>query len=301
MAIGVVRHQTAIALACMLATCDCLAGVSTGRAPCDVLAFYFTILQPTAGETTSALEVVRSSQVITLHYEQAMLKDSLSSATQFALSLRAACVMPVSSHGTDGSMHAEIELIFSKIFGDTKEMKPEQWLEEMKRPIKAGYRLSSVHIVRIPSVEARRRSDAVKRRILTAFAEEMRKIKPEYGLLANLEVASSLGANGFNYQLGHGPEGKGESGPQSADWCQVFLSFGLITGNPMQSCVPTRTYPLQGIEVRWQARSADEALNKRVLEMLPDLLKQADALEDELREESMETSAGSAVYSKGQP
>ena len=259
--------------------------------PSDVLTSYLKS-SGDGDQKTRAVEMVKNAQVITVLYERDAPTKSPAKDSDFAYSLlRASDITPVSQR-KGGKTYPGIQAVFSRFYGDAKDMTPHQWLEQMKRPLAVGYKLNTVTVIVTPSRGVMRESFAKSRTVMKAVARELETIKRDF---AQLEEFAATHVNPGSWDEGNRPRYAHLSykhdvgrytkrGPEklSADWCRLYFSIGPISGNPRQRTVPTRKYPKQGIVATWSVESGNDRLNKKFNEIVTESLTELDALEVEL-------------------
>ncbi len=253
-------------------------------AAADVLSSYLKSFDTNAAARAAAQDVIQSAQVIFLHYEHNVPMEDSSKASAFALSIKASHVVPIANHAADGKTYPQIDLVFSKLFSMNQGVPPEQWLEEMRRPLAAGFTLGPVTVIKIPTARIMEKSSPAVQAASRDFAAELLKMKPDSPQLASFDGTSS--PTGLRYEQGLGKASKAGQERLRDDWCAISLWMAPVTGNPRQQPVPTKLYPRQAIEVCWVVRSADQKLNDRIIAAINTVLKKMDAVEAEVGKES---------------
>ena len=256
----------------------------------DLLALYLGASDDGGALRTRVLEVLRNAQVITIEYERERTAESV--ANDFAETLRASGITPISER-RDGKAYFAIQAVFSRFWGEAKDMTSAQWLEQMKWPIAAGYQLKSVDVVVTPSRAVMSESLAKSRAAMRSVARKLEAIKPDYGqlemfsteLVDNWEDGDWPRYEHLSYKHHVGSYNK--SGPEklSGDWCLLYVSILPISGNPRQQPGSIRRYPFQALEAEWSIESGSEALNNKFHEIVKTALHELDAYEDSLNDE----------------
>ena len=274
------------------------------------IAAYLALPQSNAKEKEAALGILRKTQVISLYYEKNTpvgSDEELREGTNFALSLNASHVTPISLH-KDGKRYLGISATFSTLFFRGERIGTDQWLDEMALPIKKGYELKRARVVLVPSEAVKKKSLEKCQAIVSMFTSELYRLKPGCEQLRTFDdKAVRTGRRGtsewpeypgVSYEHDLGPSTKGPRVKHSKNWCEIHLWFAPVTGNPSQGGGPARLYPLQGIIARWSVSSADQALDKRILAALTNALKQLDVLENELWPPHGNISNGQRLWSR---
>lgn len=262
---------------------------STG--PSGVVASYLKLADVDGQAKARAVEVVKDSQVISLHYEADEPTESVAKDAEFAYALTASTVTPISQH-TGGKIYPAIHVVFSRFFGEAKDMTPDQWLAQMKRPLAAGYKLTKVTVVVAPSRDVMEKSFAVSQHVADAVVRELKTLGQRFGQLGDFEGTHVDRGNWAEARWPRYPHltykhdvGRySKAGPEklSEDWCVLYFRFAPISGNPRQRPNPGREYPNQGIRAEWSIESGDTRLNKLFTSIVTESLKELDALEIEL-------------------
>ncbi len=194
-----------------------------------------------------------------MDYEQPTPTDAPAKTAEFARSLRASMITP-ESRQRDGKTYPAIGMVFSKFWGQAKDMRADQWLDMMTRPISAGYKLKSVKAIVAPSRDVMRESWRTSRSVMDSIARQLEAVKKDFKQLDGFGAASvNTGVwkdegwpryAGLSYKHDVGANTK--SGPEklSDNWCLLYVSVTPISGNPRQQSVPTRLYPKLGARRR---------------------------------------------------
>lgn len=290
-----------------------LHGVAVGAettGPSDTLTSYLRRSKPHPEERAAALAVVEDAQIITLHYERDTPTASPAENAEFARSLKASHVTPIDHH-KDGKIHPQISAVFSTLF-NPQLTEPEDWLPQMRRPIEAGYELKSVSVVLTPPQSVKRESFRTSQNVVRALARELEEMKADFSQLQGFK-ATNLRMGGWKhgddwpeypvlgYEHAVGPDKKANRETYADDWCDVSFGIHPISGNPRARVVSARQYPMQGIEVSWDARSGDERFNKEFSRVVVNSLKELDALEAELRQAKLENGSAGRAAKIGTP
>lgn len=247
----------------------------------EALAAYLRSPEVDEKQEAEAHTIVDQSQVVYLHYENGTPSDARAADPDFVYSIKASHVVPISHHAADGKTYRQIDLIFSKLYGDAQNASAPQWIKEMKRPLAAGYRLTSVRVVSTPTEAVKKKTSAITEDIVRDFASQIAELKAEFPELKSFDP-SSVRKNGVSFSHGLGPATKAGRKKLKKNWCQVVFSLAPITGNPRAQPIPTKTYPLQATEASWKIESADSKLKERLTTKISILLKRLDAYEREL-------------------
>lgn len=229
-----------------------------------------------------AIEVLEAAQIVTVRYRHPDPIADLSAASKFAYSIEASGVMPA-THRIGGSIYSEIEVVFSRHWGEAKDRTAGQWLEQMQRPLTAGYRLTDMQLVATPDRATMRKAFLLSQAAVKKLRAEL-SMRIDYKQLEDFktDVRFDEGAwaesgwpryPSLSYSHDVGKETKSGRAHLSEDWCALYFSIGPITGNPSQVIRPTLDLPDLGIQATWHIESANAELNKVYAELVKDALK----------------------------
>lgn len=276
----------------------------TPKGPADVLTSYIQS-EADGDQKNLAMDLVKNAQLITLHYEQETPTTALEKDMVFANTLKASFVMPMTMWKGDptaspptqpgtptGEMFLGVQMTFSKLFGDAKDMPPAEWLIQMKRPLNEGYKLKSARVILSPSQSVRKQSFERATSVMKAATDRLNAIKQDYGQLKTFTAAHHH-AGGWDetdwprfpslvYQQDVGPEAKAGREQLSDNWCAFYFAIAPLSGNPRQQTNPTREFPRQGIAAEWSIKSGNENLKHAFEMIVAESLKELDSLETEL-------------------
>lgn len=273
--------------------------------PSDRLTSYIKMSKADGNQRNRAMEVVQKAQVIRLHYEQETPTAAPEKDMAFAQSLKASFVMPMTmwkgegassppgQPGTPkGEMFLGVELVFSRLFGEAKDMPPGEWLEQMKRPLAEGYKLKKVTVVLSPSETVRKQSFEKVEAVMKTATDRLSAIQEKYGQLKTFKAAQHDPSQWddqpwprfpfLSYEQDVGPDGKAGRAKLSNDWCAFYFVIAPISGNPQQRTTPTREFPKQAIAAEWLIETANENLKQEFEAIVAESLKDLDALETAL-------------------
>jgi hypothetical protein len=266
------------------------------------LQYYLTNTVDSPKEKAAVLEVIKNAQVIKLNYEQNQPADSPDDDVKSLFATRIIMASDVSLLSTfkDGKRYPGISATFNNFLGYAKEMDPNRWLEEMKKPVKAGYKLTSVSIITAPPETIKNRSLKASQEAAKQLSQEIEKMKTDFSQLKTFSAAkdSNLGGWGKSYYKNwpafpfiHYNQNSGYIDnmtikKESEDWCLFSFDMSPISGI-LEQMGPSgaRTYSMQGVDLRWFIHSGNVEFNKKISEAVNKSLKPLDDLETELEKE----------------
>ena len=268
--------------------------------PCESLTAYLKSTKPDEEQEARARTVVDQSQLIYAHYDHPEPSDKPAECSRFALSIKASYVVPISHHAADGKTYRKIDLVFSRAYGESRNLSSAQWIEEMKRPLFRGYALASVRVVPTPTDEIRKRTTDLAGGIVRDFAARLDALKADYPVLRSFD-SSTVRNHSLYFTHGLGPATKGGHKKLKTDWCKIVFWIAPLTGNPRQRPMPTKTYPLQATEACWKVDSPNPELKKRVIALVTESLTRLDKHERQLSRKEDSTTTKSTLSSEAAP
>jgi hypothetical protein len=163
-------------------------------------------------------------------------------------------------------------------------------LEEMRYPIKAGYRVVAANVIRLPQEKDKAQSRQVCASLAGSLLKSISKIKNDYIQLKSWEENKmspmySMSRDGYAQLSFYYENGQAEFyrkdlvKTSSDDWCEIGLSIGPLEGSLSQKASPRIRYPNQGLEAKWDIRSTDKRFDKVFNQIIEDSLKPLDELE----------------------
>lgn len=275
------KHILLAPAVCILFAVPCLAQYEVGI-PCESLGAYLRSAKADEKQETEARALVDKSQVIYLHYDNPEPSTEPAECSRFALSIKASLVVPIWQHAADGKTYPEIDIVFSKLFGDNSSTPGAgQWLDEMKRPLVKGYVLTSVRVILTPTEEVKKGTDVISNGIVTDFVSGLAGLKSQFPELESFDP-KSIRETGVSFVHGLGPASKAGRERTDKQWVEVNFWIGPVTGNPRQQFIPTKVFSHQAVEACWRLDAANSQLKDRLTLLVASLLKRLDAREDEL-------------------
>jgi hypothetical protein len=283
-------------LSVLVAGASALPGQGNGDS--EILKSYLAASRSSADANAAVMAIVRDAQMIRLQYDQNVPTKSPIDDATFASSLRASSVTPLSRHVGDLA-YSGITVAFSRSRWDAEDVKPDQWLHEMRRPILTGYVLTSISIVRMPTPATKKASFDMTQKVRMALLRAMERTKPDFAQLSDFNsVSFRLGTwrkDGWSdfgflrYEHAVGPARKEGREKLSTDWCALWFALEPIGSGGSQAPSHARQYPLQGIQARWTASSGSDKLNTMFSQIVLDSLRELDALEESLVDKAGQT------------
>lgn len=271
------KYSLLVILIYVVATGPAIAQREVGI-PCTKLCSYLKRVKPHKTQETEALCIVNRAQLIYLHYKH---PEPSYESVEFAFSIKASVVVPISHHTNDG-IYSEIRLVFSRLFGDSRNASAAQWIEEMKRPFSKGYSLSSVRVIPKPTEEIKKTTTNLVSGIFHDCVAYLETLKIDFPSLQSF-TPSTVQKNHLYFAYGLGPATKAGHKKIKNDWFKVRFWIAPITGSlRQQPIIARRTYILQATEACWRVESANLKLKKKVTVRIMELLKSLDDYEKQL-------------------
>jgi hypothetical protein len=255
-----------------------------------------------------AVDLVHKAQVITLNYEHETPITVSEQDSTFPRSLKASFTMyttkwkgdappsagpPTQPGSPKGEIYRGVHMVFSRLFGDAKDMPPDEWLLQMKRPIAEGYQLKKVAVILTPSEALRKQTFERAKSVMKTAADRLNAARQDFSHLRTFGAAHhNLGQwddEGWprfpflDYEHAVGPKRKDGRDKFADDWCDFYFVIVPISGNPRQRSNPMREFPRQAIAAEWSIETDDENFKKEFDKIVAESLKELDALETELQ------------------
>ena len=158
----------------------------------QLLMTYLSQGQTSQEQRQKAQDLINRGQVFFLNYERdEPFKDNYDRESRQVLvdSLREKGVyITGGDHHLEGKIYPRLSAHFSK-FSTYNNPDPNNWFEQMKLPISAGYELKSVRIVYLPSMEIKKQTFEKCAEVLPQIVNELEKLKPEFKQFAEYDKA----------------------------------------------------------------------------------------------------------------
>jgi hypothetical protein len=265
----------------------------------ELLIHYLHQEEPDERLENTVQRMVESSQVICLHYKKSVpIRHCMDSNAHYellkTLMQKARFSNPVSvRHHIGGAAYPGLHLTFAKSNGVQAESS--DWMENMRLPVRAGYRLEVAHIVHTPTTATKLTTFGICGEIVDKIANELdRSIQDVKDVVWDDKTKRSAGewaGEGWpdypelSYTVRFARETP-ETRPGHTNivqhWCEVKVWFKPETGAEDYRAYRKRTFPKQGISACWSARSTDANLQERFLLTIANSFKPLDAFEKEL-------------------
>jgi hypothetical protein len=174
---------------------------------------------------------------------------------------------------------------------------PENWLGMMRFPIEMNYNPTFVRIIYLPSESVLKAMFKKYKSVVSQVVDVLDSLKPQYAQLQDFNSDHySMGEwNGAEWPhfpnifyrdgLREIPNSKGQYEKVSNNWCEIGMWFQVITGSPYvggPADQHAKIYPRQGICAKWRVVSANDDLNKKVLQTINDGIRILNDFEKQL-------------------
>lgn len=264
-----------------------------------LLIHYLHEEQPNERLEETVQRMVESSQLICLHYKHSVpIRDYADSNAHYELltmlTQKVGSSDPVSvRHHIRGASYPGLHLTFAKSNGVQAESS--NWMENMRLPIRAGYRLEAAQIVYTPTTATKLTTFGICSEIVDKIANELdhsiqdlRDVVWDDKTKRSVEEWTGEGWPDYpelSYTLRFARE-KPETRPGHTNivrhWCEVKVWFKPESGAEDYRACRKRTFRKQGISACWSARSTDANLRERFLQIIANSLESLDAFEKAL-------------------
>jgi len=244
-------------------------------------------------------DIVDKSQVIFLHYKKnTPIKTYSDSKAQYEIADTLRKKIPFSgpiaiNHHIHGDIYPGLYVTFggfSKIQTDSP-----AWLEIMKLPINAGYKLEAAMIVYAPAMDTKNITLDKCGRVVDKIINELHRLMLQFKKIGwkeqTKELAGKWAGEGWpdypkiSYEFKFGreiPDARGGLERTIEHWCEIKVWFKPETGAMDYLVCRERTYRRQGITACWRVRSTDADFKEQVLQIIDNALEPLDKCENEL-------------------
>lgn len=242
--------------------------------------------------------IVSKSEVILLRYKNSeFVKTYFDSKSLYELPQTLIKKIPFSDpiafrHHTRGNVYPGLYVTFRR--SDKMPVEPTGWLENMKLPIDAGYRLEAGQIVYASPKDTKRETLDKCNNVLYTMAKEIDRLVLQFqqpvwkdktkALVAIQDEAKELKYPRLSYEFKFvrpAPDGQGAR-ERSTEWCNVEVWFKPETGEMDYRACRRRTYRMQGITACWSVSSTYARLEGDLLRAIANSLEPLEQYEKQL-------------------